>query len=817
MVMSTPTRPLWPTTMRTRLGDGRLMGTDGSLWLYRTVPLAPVLDARTGTEVLAAAEPLLVAFDELATLAQVRVNRRSASRSTYRKVHLLAVTVPRLWEPDPAHPDAAHLDAAFPTTVTDKRVVLLGVKLVDHVGGKAGWRAAVDSVVETMVHGGAPLSDYDKDTELVSHALARAGLSVPTGEDLRLANGWWNSGHHPDTPVLVHPEHLHVFASATAARLAHESGERDCAAWGEDLPGHHAVTFTSVDDVDLPYVDATSPRAAWLAALVDAGAVAVSVRAAVEPAALTRQQMRSQRKRYLEDIAEREREGKMERAEQMEAEARLAEVEALYSGPDAPPTLVDCSVIAAFSGLYDDPARLADGSAASLNTMAFRQQQAMAETMLCSPVRANPNLHDLPAQTIACAGLVSMNTVGDTTGALLGFTERDRQPSWLSPVAASTSDGLPVCLVAGATGAGKSLAMLNLADQFSRTGNPIVVLDPKAGSDHGPAVRAGGGQVYSLDSLAEADGVFDPVRFATTPEVGVEIAASMLATINPWGPMRDEYETPLTRALAYGVAAGGTCIGQALTIALAAGKAPEPMVRRVLDLAESSAMFRACVGVDPAGVGLRVADGITLIKVGGANLNLPAPGQLPENQQERIGVALVRMMVFGSAMALAGRDGVVMLDEAWVFLGAGRTEVERLGRLARSQRVLPMLFTQRVTDAVDAGLTGYISRGLILPIEDEAEARAACRLFRLEETPERIGRITAKATIGSGAGVAPNWSSMRALVEPGTRRVLRGAVAIYVDLANRAIPVEVTVPPAFLALASTNAIDIARRDSRRAA
>lgn len=79
-------------------------------------------------------------------------------------------------------------------------------------------------------------------------------------------------------------------------------------------------------------------------------------------------------------------------------------------------------------------------------------------------------------------------------------------------------------------------------------------------------------------------------------------------------------------------------------------------------------------------------------------------------------------MVFGSAMALTGRGGVIHLDEAWVFLGAGKAEVERLGRLARSQGVLPILYTQRVSDALKAELTGYISRSFILPIEDRIEA-----------------------------------------------------------------------------------------------
>jgi hypothetical protein len=246
------------------------------------------------------------------------------------------------------------------------------------------------------------------------------------------------------------------------------------------------------------------------------------------------------------------------------------------------------------------------------------------------------------------------------------------------------------------------------------------------------------------------------------------------------------------------------------------------MVTAVLDLAVSSPMFRACVGSTNGGQSLRASEGITLIKVGDAHLDLPPPGQLASesNLNQRIALALVRMMVFGSASALAMRSGVLMLDEAWVMLGAGRSEMERLGRLARSQQVFPMLFTQRISDALDAGLSGYISRGLILPIQDETEALAACQMFKLEPTPERMGRITAKATLGSSAnevGTAPNWNSMRALRDHETGEVLRGAVGIYVDLAGRAVPVEVRLPDEFLKMSSTNPEDIRRRMAERAA
>lgn len=129
-----------------------------------------------------------------------------------------------------------------------------------------------------------------------------------------------------------------------------------------------------------------------------------------------------------------------------------------------------------------------------------------------------------------------------------------------------------------------------------------------------------------------------------------------------------------------------------------------------------------------------------------------------------------------------------------------------------------MLFTQRITDALDADLAGYISRGLILPIQDPNEATAACALFELEATSDRKGRIIAKAILGTpGAedGVAPNWNSMRALRDSRSGEVLRGVVGIYVDSAGRAVSVDIRLPNHFLRLNSTNPEDIRRRQAER--
>lgn len=806
-----------PTMMRTLLPGGKGLGVDNSLWLFRKVPLEPVVDARSIDERVNTFTPLMAAYDEISALTHSSTTRRAMARKDYRQTQMLMVNLEKIYNPETGHPIAGFLKESFPHQVTEKRLLLLAVKLTGKIGGTGGFASMVDSVAETLVRGGTPLSDFDVDLAKVDAALARCGLSVPSSQEIAIANSWWNQGHFPDTVDLPHSDHLHIFADAKAVRMADAAGKEDCHSWPQ-IPNHRTLTLATLEGFDFDFVSPTSTEAHWATGLVEDGAVAISIRASVEPSKITRAELRRQRKRYLDDINERLKQNKMELSEQEEMVRTLESVEEVYASREGSPTLVDASVLVAFNGDVEDITQAGPGSAANLRIMNFRQRQALAEMMLCSYVSANPNLHDMPTQNVAASGIQSLSTVGDKVGALIGFTERDRQPAYVSPTAASTADGLPLMLVAGGTGSGKTQALLWLATQMNQIPgprsprSPQVIVDPKMDSDHSPTVLAAGGQVISLDKLQHADGIFDPIRFARSPEVGVDMAASMLGAINPWGDDQGKYEVSVFTALRYGVSNGAQCVGQALQIALDAGKAAPGMVQPILELAEASPMFRACVGMNPESKALNIFDGITLIKVGNSHLDLPEPGAIEGAPlMQRVCLALVRMMVFGSAMALTGRGGVIHLDEAWVFLGAGKAEVERLGRLARSQGVLPVLYTQRVSDALKADLTGYISRGFILPIEDKAESEAACRLFNLEPTPERLGRIRAKAIVGEGESQAPNRNSMRALRDPRTNRVIRGAIGIYADLTGRAVPVEVVLPPLFLQMASTNPDDIRRR------
>jgi hypothetical protein len=278
-----------------------------------------------------------------------------------------------------------------------------------------------------------------------------------------------------------------------------------------------------VRDFEIGYPDATSHEAQWASSLIESGAVCVSIRGKLEPASVTRSELRRGKKKFTDDVNERYQQNKMARGEQEELLGELDELERYYA-TGGPATLMECSTVVVSSGVQGrngyDMSEFAPDSSLVISTMVSRQNSALAETWLASPVRANPYLHDLPTITLAASGLAGLSTVGDRDGALLGFTETDRQPAYMSPTAAADEDSLPIAVVVGQSGSGKSVTMLYVADQFAKIINsrgertPVIIIDPKMGSDHSAVVEAAGGSVASLDDLLSSDGVFDPLRFS---------------------------------------------------------------------------------------------------------------------------------------------------------------------------------------------------------------------------------------------------------------------------------------------------------------
>ncbi|WP_460004032.1 ATP-binding protein [Microbacterium xylanilyticum] len=809
-----PTTPQFETRAKRPLFDGLWPGTNGRMWLWRSVPMGSVPDARNVENLLGVGAGLSKAYEGLAMLAG-RGSHRAGVKSTYRDTHALLYNIPDTYRADPRSPIADYLNREQGDDPVLKRGLLFGVELRPTTGtGTIG--SAIDSVMETLMYGGSPLSDYEKDHREVAGMLARAGFSVPTPAQMRLADSWWNYGLTKGVPVLPHDEHMHYFHSAAAARLAVSIDKLDCGKWPADL-GEHAVSFAAVEDFELEFRPATDPISHWVLPMLDNGARIISVRAKVEPQKVTRNELRGQQRRYRADLAELAQQNKADRAEIAEREQNLTSIERMYANGEGPATLTNTSVIVGFSGVIDDIDKYAP-PALQLSPMLNRQPTAWHETMVCSAVRANPLEHDLPQTMISFSGLPSLTQVGDADGALLGFTERDRQPGYLSPTAASTEDGLPICGVYAATGAGKTLLLQYLANQFHRLKHPQVIIDPKQKSDLSAVVAYAGGRTISLDDFTTQDGPLDPLRIFPSRADAITKASSMIERVNPYGDDRVKtYSTDLAYAIKWAVDNGAKATGQALQMAYEEKILTTEQVQPIFRYAEVYPMFRVTFGMSGDAEGLELSDGLTYVHVGDSAFELPNINASDGDRQEptiRNSMNVIRMLIWGSLASLRGRGGVIHFDESWVMEKAASEDLDQVGRLARQWDVLPILYTQKPSGQLNIGLKGYISRALIGHIKDPVEARAALELFGLEDNRVALERITAERYDGTGSGL--NWNSLQHLPHPeDPSRALRGSVFYYADLRSRFAAVEVRPSDEFIKMASSRPEDVARREREK--
>jgi hypothetical protein len=363
-----------------------------------------------------------------------------------------------------------------------------------------------------------------------------------------------------------------------------------------------------------------------------------------------------------------------------------------------------------------------------------------------------------------------------------------------------------VWLVGGFVPTHNTIATEWLAYQWVNMGRPVIFVNPKQEDDLSPFAEACGGNVVWLDRLMSVDGVLDPFRYAEG-ENSSALALAFIAASNPFGSreLLFEVEPRLSAALRFGGDQGARCVGEALDIAVNAGRLDADIRDRIFEVADSQPLFRLGCGRTPTSEPLRASEGLTLIQMGSTNLDLPAPGFRPENLSQRVSVAALRLLVFGAAYALRRRKGVLIFDEAWTFFsGDAGGEMDRLGRLAASQDFLPVALTQKVTDITSAGMHNYVSRVLALALPRD-EAYAACQMLGVEPTDARIGAFTAD----------PEFDySLKAHIEKGTRRVLRPARCFYRDLDGRVTQVRIEIPPDMVTEFSTNPEDRRRRAER---
>lgn len=374
-------------------------------------------------------------------------------------------------------------------------------------------------------------------------------------------------------------------------------------------------------------------------------------------------------------------------------------------------------------------------------------------------------------------------------------------------------------LIGGYVPSHNTMSLLVLALQWAQEDSitergkkiPVVLIDPKTGSDFSEPVTNAGGHVYSMDSDL-SDGMLDPLNvYHGDIDQGLNTATVLLTEIlDPHGS-NPSAETDLRVILDRGIRAGAHMCGTALEKAYQIWKSGQDeslpdstgeIHRRIMSLANTSRLLRMMFGTHEGTPSLSVSNGLTLIKAGKTNM---MPDAQALTATSRIQQWVLRMLTIAAGMAVSYRDGVVIIDEAWTFLGEGagssRT-IEEWGRLARSQRFMPVMASQKVAEFVDAGLEPYVGRGIILGLSDadessgaRSEAKSALRLLRVADSNGRVrARMPLDAKLNNGS---PNYQSLKALKD-ASGKVVRGSVAYFIDGARPPVPVEVTVPPLLL-------------------
>ena len=160
------------------------------------------------------------------------------------------------------------------------------------------------------------------------------------------------------------------------------------------------------------------------------------------------------------------------------------------------------------------------------------------------------------------------------------------------------------------------------------------------------------------------------------------------------------------------------------------------------------------------------------------------------------------MAALGASCLVIGRNGAVVIDEAWSLLQDrfGRSVVDRMGRLARDQHYMVMMLSQKADEFVDAGIEDFVGKVYVLAVGArnegsgrDSQAQAACRLANQPLDGRMHARMMHDRYVDPDSR-APDWESLYPLRDPETGGLLRGSVAyLQVGDAASAIPVVVRV------------------------
>lgn len=471
---------LWTTPWAWRDEDGLYVGWNGQVWLYRSMPLAPIAgeweDAPTQ---IAVGRQLAQALTELGETSREGLPGLS-STADHREVHIVTVQ----WEAEPKPPEDVagplreYLEETLDFLIPSK-MLLIGVRLrpEGQIKGTSVIEGLKRTLTSTLGESVPDIDAFTKDRDTVDAVLRRSGGRRPRREELRQLEGWYNLGRGPDATIVEYRDHIEV-AERTRLEMA--------AVLSFEQSVHFAPAY------QWAYSAETHPD----------GIRMMSVRAELEPANSARRRARQSQRRIKAQIDEELATGDIERPEYSDTYQLASAVEEHFIG-SSEPLLSRCSVVMARRAedvleTYIDYLR--NQLDIECRPLDNRQLPALDETLPCSSKRVNPFLQELSIGMIAYAGLGGFSNLGDRKGVYVGVAHPNYTPTYLDILGAPARNKPPSMAIFGDPGSGKALPLD--APILTPTGwttmGELSVGDPVIGRD-GKAHRVTG--VYPQGTL----------------------------------------------------------------------------------------------------------------------------------------------------------------------------------------------------------------------------------------------------------------------------------------------------------------------------
>jgi hypothetical protein len=352
----------------------------------------------------------------------------------------------------------------------------------------------------------------------------------------------------------------------------------------------------------------------------------------------------------------------------------------------------------------------------------------------------------LTAEQVAAMMPTATHAVGSSRGYYLGHTlSGSRQPVRFNLREGSDSNRNATILSVGALGSGKTTLAQKLEYEGFLHGARVIDCDPKGDhrfhllADVAPHVEC-----VTLRPDPALRGMLDPLRVAPA-HLRQDVATSFLRDLLP-GRAEPAWETAVVGAVDRVLTRCSQPTCREVVRALEQGDDTDVLVGKALDVYARSGLTQlgfADPEVKLPPVGERQ---VTYLPI--RDLPAPPPGMARSeySQAERVGEQIVRLIATFAMHLLGserGRMKVFAFDEGWRLLSdpVGRTLLESLQRMGRSELAVPIISTQLVSDALIGereSLENLIGATFVFGMRSRAEAERALTLLGLDPQDRRM-------------------------------------------------------------------------------